>query len=63
MSAGDLLRVEIVGSSTCPTPACGQADVVDIGERRLLVCQNCGGHHGYSGWTLSKIQQHREEKA
>lgn len=63
VTAGDLLCLAYVGSATCPTPACPrEADVVDIGARRLLVCQQCGAHQGYTGWALSKIQEHRERE-
>jgi hypothetical protein len=57
MSAGDLLSMEYVGVCGCPTPACRRnADVVDIGARRFVICQRCGKHRGYTGWTLARIQ-------
>lgn len=66
MSAGDLLYMEWVGEVTCPTPACGydrnlgritkKADVVDIGNRRFIICQQCGRHFGATGKTLEEIR-------
>lgn len=68
MSAGDLLSLEYVGTSVCPTPACTfsskrRADVVDIGDRRLLVCQTCGAHRAFTGWSLERIQGRYKEAA
>lgn len=62
MSAGDLLYMEFVGTVACPTPACTystrkRADVVDIGARRFVICQECGAHHGYTGWSLERIRE------
>lgn len=66
MRAGALLSLEYVGTCGCPTPACTwensrRADVVDIGARRFIICQNCGAHHGYTGWSLERIQETYKE--
>jgi hypothetical protein len=61
VSAGDLLSMEYVGAVACPTPSCTyrtsrHADVVDIGSRRFVICQECGAHQGYTGWSLDRIR-------
>ena len=44
MSAGDLLRLEHVGTVVCPS--CGQlADIIQIGRFVRRVCQFCGGNY------------------
>jgi hypothetical protein len=31
--------------------------VVDIGQRRFLICQRCGAHRGKTGSSLEQIQR------
>lgn len=56
-----MIEMVFIGTTPCPTPACTYAtgkpaDVVDIGARRFVICQECGAHRGFTGWSLERIQ-------